>query len=42
MNEPRMGPSSVPAPPMIERITISTDSGMPNTAPGCSEKFWKA
>ena len=42
MNEPRIGPSSVPAPPMIARITISTDSGIPNTAPGWSEKFWNA
>jgi hypothetical protein len=38
MNEPRMGPSSVPAPPTMGRMMISTDSGMPNTAFGWSEK----
>ena len=32
-----IGPSKVPAPPTMGRITISTDSGMPNTALGWSE-----
>ena len=38
MNEPRTGPSTVPAPPTMGRMMISTESGMPNTEFGCSEK----
>src|SRR6266545_1171109 len=38
MNEPKMGPSTVPAPPTMGRMMISTDNGMPKTALGWSEK----
>jgi len=33
-----MGPRSVPAPPTIGRMMISTDSGMPKSVLGWSEK----
>src|SRR6266436_2908532 len=38
MNEPRSGPSTVPAPPTMGRMMISTDNGIPKTALGWSEK----
>jgi hypothetical protein len=37
MKEPRMGPSTVPAPPTMGRMMISTDSGTPKTVLGFSE-----
>src|SRR5713101_260909 len=38
MKEPRRGPSTVPAPPTMGRMMISTESGIPKTAFGWSEK----
>jgi hypothetical protein len=38
MNEPTIGPSSVPDPPTIGRMMISTESGMPKTAFGWSDE----
>jgi hypothetical protein len=37
MKEPTTGPSTVPAPPTMGRMMISTESGTPNTVFGCSE-----
>src|SRR2546422_1153598 len=38
MKDPTTGPKSVPAPPTMGRMMISTESGMPKTVLGWSEK----